>query len=114
MASLPRGELARAILPVIALFQSLTAPRRLDPVIARSSGLLAREANFDLLGPALFVVAQLPDRTNGDLVDVPRQIVAGDTDALPSPHGQPARPLARDVVVIADGEPPLAGDGGPK
>ena len=68
------------------------------------------ETDLDLLGPALLLVAQLPDGTDFDPLDLGRQVVAGDDDSIPPAHGQAAGPLARNVIRVADRQPPLAGN----
>ncbi len=74
--------------------------------------LLSHITYLDMLGSALFIIGQLPDRANGYLLNIVRHIVARDRHTAPAAHGQPAGSLARDIVAVANREPTSLGDVG--
>src|SRR5208337_5598790 len=60
------------------------------------------EGDLRLPGPALFDVAELPDRPDGKLIDILRKSIAVNLHAVAAAHGEPAGTLAGGVIRVMD------------
>ena len=63
--------------------------------------------NAYLRGPALLVVAELPDGSNRDLVDIRRQIIGFNLDSVATADSQPAGPFTRGEIRVSNQKSPV-------